>query len=189
MKLVHNIPCFFCDPIFLEGIQGTLQQIQNRCPKDFRRLQGLVREIRPYDDADEGSMGIWVEDFPTADDPATWHYGTGDTPGIVKLNENMPSDTLPAMLAHELGHAATRLEDLWRRGAIDDEWKSELAADWYAYKWGFGRQIARTRKTRDWRHHGPCPGTVFEVSFGGTVYHYRLTRNFVAHLTNTTTSE
>jgi len=184
--LVHNIPCFLCDPILREGVQKTLQQILDRCPKDFRRLQRLVRAIQPYDDADEGDQGIWIEDSPIRKDPATWHYGFGDTPGVLKLVENLPIEDLPGLFAHELGHAATRPEDLERRGALDDEWQSELAADWYAYKWGFGRQIARQRKTRVWQHHGPPPGSTFEESIDGIVYHYRITRNFVAHLTKTT---
>ncbi len=132
---------------------------------------------------------IWVsglKTYRTADDPTTWDYGFGETPGVIKLVEKIPIEDLPGVLAHELGHAATRSEDLERRGPISDEWSSELAADWYAYKWGFGRQIARERKTRDWLHHGPCPGSTFKESYDGKIYHYRVTRNFVVHLTKTT---
>ncbi len=183
--LVHGIPCFLRDPIFRESAQKTLRKILERCPKDLARLQKLVREIRPYDDAGEGDMGEWVNDAPT-EDPATWHYGLDDTPGIIKINENLRLDQLPGVLAHELGHAATRDEDLKRRGPVSGQWKSEFSADWYAYKWGFGRQIARQRKIRVTLHHGPRPGSTFEESSDGKVYHFRVTRNFVGHLTKIT---
>ncbi len=183
--LVHGIPYFLRNPIFRESAQKTLQKILERCPKDLARLQKLVREIRPYDDAGEGDMGKWVEDV-LPEDPATWHCETDDIPGIIKINENIRPDELPGVLAHELGHAATRLEDLERRGPVSDGWQLEFAADWYAYKWGFGRQIARQRKTRVSLHHGPRPGSTFEESFDGKVCHFRVTRNFVAHLTKIT---
>ena len=183
--LVHGIPYFLRNPIFRESAQKTLQKILERCPEDLARLQKLVREIRPYDDAGESDMGIWGKDVPTKD-PATWHYGNGDTPGIIKINENMRPDELPGVLAHELGHAATRDEDLKRRGPVSGQWKSEFSADWYAYKWGFGRQIARQRKIRVTLHHGPRPGSTFEESSDGKVYHFRVTRNFVGHLTKIT---
>ena len=184
--LIHNIPCYLRDPILIEGARATLQKILDRCPKDYRRLQKLVRVILPYDDADEGDIGIWEADSPISGDPATWDYGFGDTPGVLKVVANIPLEDLPGLLAHELGHAVTRYEDLGRRGALDDEWRSELAADWYAYKWGFGRQIARARKTRHRLHHGPLPGSTFEESHDGKIYYYRITRNFVGHLIRTT---
>ena len=178
---IHNIPCFFDSAGFLEGIDKTLRQIREKCPKDYLRLQGLVREIRPYGGDDERIGGEWVEDSPIAGDVATWGYGFGDTPGVVKLDEDMPFENLPSTLAHELGHAATRQEDLYRRGPISDEWKSELSANWYAYKWGFGRQIARLwKKSWDLLHHGPPPGSTFEEEFNGKVHKYRISRNFVA---------
>ena len=184
--MIYDIPCYLRNAISREGVRKTLQQILDRNPKDFRRLQRLVREIQPYDDADDGTLGIWVEDKPVSGDPATWDYGYGETPGVLKIVEDSSIEELPGLIAHELGHAATREEDLERRGALEDEWQSELAADWYAYKWGFGRQIARMRKTRDHMHHGPPPGSTFELPIAGMVNHYRVTRNFVAHPTHTT---
>lgn len=73
------------------------------------------------------------------------------------------ADHLAAGIAHELGHACTRTADIERRRAPTDEWGSESAADWYAYRWGFGREIARDRRTRRPDDHGPGPGQV--VSF------------------------
>ena len=89
-------------------------------------------------------------------------------------------DHLIPTIAHELGHACTREIDRIRRGMVfTDEWCSELAADWYAYKWGFGRQIATARKTRDLTHHGPGPGGEFTITIEGNEVTYRVSRNFV----------
>ena len=180
-KPVFAIPCYVTDNL-RKGVKKTLQQIQDKYPKDFLRLQKLVRAIQPYDDAEEGDVGIWKEDSPIYGNRATLDNSYGETPGVINLVEDIQIEDLPGILAHELGHAATRPEDLERRGPISDEWQSELAADWYAYKWGFGRHIARQRKNRAWLHHGPPPGSSFTVSYGDTVCHYRITRNFVAHL-------
>jgi hypothetical protein len=183
--LLYSIPCYFRNFQCLTSARRTLQQIKDRCPKDLMRLQSNVRKIQPFDDADEGDLGIWIADKPT-EDPATWDYGLGDTPGVIKIVENEPLEDLPGLLAHELGHAAIRFEDRERRGSISDEWQSELAADWYAYKWGFGRLIAKQRKTRDRLHHGPTPGHTFKELINGKISHYRITRSFVAHLVRTT---
>ena len=97
--------------------------------------------------------------------------------------EDQPPASLVAVVAHELGHACTMFSDLWRRFApgtpLDDGWAREFAADWYAYKWGFGRALARHRKERDWMHHGPGPGQTFTQEFDGVEYAFRVTRSFV----------
>ena len=127
--MVFNIPCFLSDSILRKEVKKTLQRIRDRNPKDFGRLQKLVRAIQPYHDAGEGDIGIWLPENPDADDPATWYYGFGDTPGILKINENITKEEFPGILAHELGHAATTQKERERRGPISDEWQSELAAD------------------------------------------------------------
>jgi len=181
--LIYGIPCSLRDPLLREGVQRTLQRIRVRFPNDFRRLKKVVKAIQPYDDADDGTLGEW---FPDKTDP-NYLDGVGDTPGVIKLVETRPKENLPGLLAHELGHAATRFEDSERRGTpTTGEWRCELAADWYAYKWGFGRDIARARKTWCWKHHGPGPGTTYEESYDGKIYHYKITRKFVAHRTKIT---
>ena len=187
-KKILGIPCSLRKPAVRKAVRSTLERIRLHREEDFRRLQRIVREIRPYDDAEEGDLGIWLEDKRVPDDPSTWHYGVSDTPGILKITEDLPLDRLPSTLAHELGHAATRLEDLWRRGGPIEEWNSELAADWHAYRWGFGREIAKFRKDRAWSHHGPAPGSTFELREDDGVYHYEVTRNFCIKLLKTTSA-
>jgi hypothetical protein len=64
--------------------------------------------------------------------------------GIVELPEvgQVSESYLKALAAEELGHACTRLVDIERRHAPYDEWGSEAAADWYAYRWGFRSLMA-----------------------------------------------
>jgi hypothetical protein len=175
------------------ALRQTLSQIRDRHPRDFGRVQALVREILPLPAAEEaeGTIGRWEPSPPRADDPATWDWGTGDTPGVLFLSESAHVLNPVALVAHELGHACTTLEDRDRRGACwTAEWAEELAADWYAYKWGFGRIIARNRRYRNWMHHGAAPRSTFAVESPseGVVHHYRVTRNFCVRLVRTVPS-
>jgi hypothetical protein len=106
-----------------------------------------------------------------------------ETPGVLLLLESCTAFDSQGLIAHELGHACTTFEDLLRRGEVDtDEWRSELAADWYAYKWGFGKIIARDRRFRGWAHHGAAPRQRYSVKMDGYWYRYRVTRNFCVRL-------
>jgi hypothetical protein len=183
--LVCGIPCRLRTGAARQALRTVLCQVRKRCPGDFARLRSLVRAVRPMSrrEAADGTLGRWQELPPEEDDPSTWGYGTGDTPGTVLLREGQGRADLEAVLAHELGHACVRHEDVARRGAVwTEEWAEEFAADRYAYKWGFGRLIAGHRKRRAFMHHGPAPGSTFSVGGPeGGWDHYRLTRNFVVH--------
>ncbi len=115
-----------------------------------------------------------------ADDPSTWSWGLPGGPVEVFILEKQ--EDLIATTAHELGHACTQEEDLERRSCPSDEWAWELAADWHAYRWGFGRDIVKTRRSRELVHHLGGPGSEFAEEINGIGYHYRITRNFVVHL-------
>lgn len=178
--LVHGIPCISCNSVFLGAIASTLNRIREKAPKDYDRVVSLVNAFEACEMDEECTSGEWV-----SAQNSSWDYGIEDSPGRILLNKNLQMDRITAVIAHELGHAATRLEDRLNRGAVSEEWQSELAADWYAYKWGFGREIAKNRKSRDWRHHSPGPGKTFSEQFDGQVYHYKISRSFVAHLEKT----
>ena len=188
MKEVCGIPCYLRKQLSIDALRTVLHQVENKCSRDFQDLQRLVREVSPFNKkelaTDPGTCGQWFEDCPNFEDPTSWGYGIDRTPGRLKLNENdLSVDCLVGVIAHELGHAATRQEDRSRRGDVfKDEWREEFAADWYAYKWGFGREVAMTRKSRDWPHHGVAPGKTFEVDNDGKRYFYYLSRNFVCRL-------
>ena len=180
---ILGIPCSISDPELSKAVRKVLEQIRERFPKDFERLHERILCIRTRKDIGEGTMGEWVG--PSGPDP-NWAYDH-DTPGYIEITEGLSVERHVDVIAHELGHTATHDEDLERRGEVCDEWCSEFTADWYAYKWGFGKEIARFRETLNHLHHGPAPGTSFEEGRGdGRVYHYKVTRNFVVHLTKIT---
>ncbi len=179
-KSILGVPCSLRSATMRAAVEQVLQQIQQRQPKDFARLVPLVRDITlvPKRDIAAGVMGEWQRDNRYVDPDYLIAMGRGDEVGRgVLLLTDAPSDELSAIIAHEFGHVCTRDEDLQRRGDVDGEWASEFAADWYAYRWGYGRMIACNRKTRHLLHHGATPGQVFEVDD----QRYRLSRNFVVH--------
>ncbi len=155
----------------------VLRHIRSKFPADYARLRERVREIRPLSEEEtaDGTLGEWkrLPCDPDPDDPGTWDQQAG----MVYLAEH-GDHHLIATVAEELGHACTRWIDLDRRGEMPvEEWRSELTADWYAYRWGFGSNIARSRKTSDFSHHGPRPGEEFEMNG----VKFRITRRFVVH--------
>jgi hypothetical protein len=146
--------------------------------------------IRPLsaDAVESGTRGEWLGRTGWAvfrdADPATLPPEVLDGMdeclcGIIELPEAtcVTDDDLAAFAAHEFGHACTRLSDIAARHAPDGEFGTEAAADWYAYKWGFGRLIARTRKARAFGHHGPGPGQIIHTDYSEESF--RLSRNFV----------
>ncbi|MFN0056938.1 MAG: hypothetical protein ACKVX7_00645, partial [Planctomycetota bacterium] len=155
---IHGIPVKLKTKRAESAVREVLSKIKAGFPDDFSRLKELVREILFYDDAGEGDQGICIHD-----DRIDLECDTGeDSKCIVKINET--TEHLIAVVAHELGHACSRFEDLDSRGLICDEWKSELAADRYAYRWGFSAEIIAHRPNRDARHHfyGPGESVVIE---------------------------
>lgn len=159
-----------------QAARKVLKQIKKRSLKDFTRLQSLIKNIVPYSE-NNGTMGEWKEEPLNPSDPKIWLPGFDEfaRAGIVEIYEQATQAQLIATLAHEFGHACTTSDDLSRRKSPSDEWDSELSADWYAYKWGFARFIARHRKDREWLHHLVGPGHWFE--YNGT--RYLISRNFV----------
>lgn len=100
-------------------------------------------------------------------------------PGTVALSRRITTvdrDHLVATIAHELGHAATTESDFDNRFEISRiaEWTSESCADYYAYRWGFGRLIRKHSKIRDLAHHGGLPGDEITLGEGK----YKVTRHF-----------
>jgi hypothetical protein len=176
---LFGIPCRLRTTTARAATLAVLRQIRRRCPADFAKLRELVRLIRPLPKREtaDGTLGEWKADHPDENDWATWAYGYDATPGVLFLAEIGDALSLTATVAHEFGHACSSEPDRRRRGAPSGEWNSEFAADWYAYKWGFGRLIARDWRTRDRKHHGPGPGRC--IAINGT--RFRVSRRFVVH--------
>ncbi len=153
MKRVLGIKCTLKSSNGQRAMREVLRQIQAKCDRDYRRIAGLVLCVRPRRWTD-GTIGQCVPGGELDDDAARTVY----------LSERRPFAGIVATLAHEFGHVCSTFADCERRNMPDSEWASELTADWFAYKWGFGRLIARERRGRLVRHHGPQPGQWFEIN-------------------------
>lgn len=183
---VKNIFCVSTDRTFFDAIGNTLDRIREKAPKDYDRLVGLVLAIVVCEMDEGGPYGEWMGALRRKEYRNAYGLETLGSPGFVLLNKDIPPDRRIGVVAHELGHAATIFNDLMRRGPVSEEWRHELTADWYAYKWGFGLEIARRRKNQDWGHHCVGPGKSIQDFIDGEVYCYKVTRNLVARLVGTT---
>jgi hypothetical protein len=157
-----------------------MNRIQLAQQEDDDRLLRVVREIAPLlpEETNDGTQGEWRKELPRDDDPETWDYGFGETPGILVVNENVAQTALTGLLAHELRHVCTVQEDLKKRGPIEDEWASELTADWYAVvRWSFRAEVEAIRANSDLLHHGPSIGERVSTEVGV----FWIDDNFVAH--------
>lgn len=171
MIKIHQIPCDFEEQTYLDAIQTTLDIIKTKRLKDYLRIIKLVKSIGPIKNEFDGTLGEWKSPWGP------------ETSGHIILARNLSGDELIAVIAHEFGHVATTFEDLiLRKCPCADEWTSEVCADWYVYKWGFGRKLAKLRKSLDKMHHGPQPGYLLEYTIdeeGKKWARYQLTRNFL----------
>lgn len=176
---IHGIKCNLKTKLGRQAVADVLAQIEQRKPKDLERLQSRITAIEPMDDPGDGTGGEYKDDPVEHEIGKALDWGLGyDNPCTVYIVEGGELWKLTAVVAHELGHVCTTFDDLERRGGGPDEWCGEMAADWYAYRWGFGRLIARDRQTRNYMHHGPAPGTEFEEQMDNKVIRYKVTRNF-----------
>ena len=173
---IFGIPCGIRSKQMQQGIRIVLRQVRERSPEDFKRLRQRILRLAPLaKDYEDNAAGKWT---PPRKMTAKWEYPGAWSQGVVRLQEASPHKI--ALVAHELGHACTTELDYERLGGgFDVEWETELLADKYGYKWGFGRQISQDRKlNRSLLHHGPAPGTVFTVENGQSISRYRVTRSF-----------
>ncbi len=188
-EAILGVPCEIANPKIRAAIQTVLERIQARHPRDWARIRRRVRSfgyIPPGEDP--CTTGYWHGDQPPPDheevdaaiDAGRWRwvqrvedwrfYRTGQIL-FSKRMARMETSQMLAVVAHEIGHVATRVGDFNRRDEAaggDAEWASELAADFYAAKWGFEKELREHWKTRAFGHHCVPPGKV--VSFGDRYY-------------------
>lgn len=140
-------------------IHDVLRQIRERAPEDFKRIRQRVREFAPSTVPYSVKVGGLPYVTQGAVKPGfmagTFIFPLLDSPCVVELSESAAQPT--TTVAHELGHVCTRSLDLtilsllWtrfnRRGRlVFGGVKSELCADLYTYKWGFGRHLDLNRR-------------------------------------------
>jgi hypothetical protein len=137
---IEGILCRIRDQHIVDTVQKVLQQIAKKAPEDFKRIQKMVTYIG------------WLPLRTSYDKFVVGRYGNKDKfyefrPGPLFLSrriKTLSENDRIAVIAHELGHAATTEEDFWIReeeSGGEGVWASELCANRLAYKWGFGRHI------------------------------------------------
>lgn len=151
------------------------KHLRQHHPEDARLLRALVRRIEAV-----------PEDDPLrADTVGEWRAGRETI--LLADSEDLDIGTV----AHEMGHAVTRDEELIARQSPRSEWACEASADMHAVRWGlltledirrrFEDNVAAARgkgvpEDAAWAHHGPPPGgQPFEIC--GTWW--RLREDFV----------
>jgi len=175
------------DETIQEAVRAVLTWIKKKFPVDFERIRLRIKYVTLVAKDEPGDMAWWEvnEERPAIDqakDRCEWGYrvfahdywrfvGRGYI-GIVVDDECDDTD-YQALVAHELGHCATTLEDFEESGALGEEWAIESSANKYAFKWGFGKQYRRLlkRHERMVRHTGTLPGEILDIN--GTVYRMR----------------
>src|ERR1017187_8213214 len=164
---ILGIPCTLRNARSRRIVARVLRQINERFPEDFARVLFRSRLIGPLPRCDQEVIGKWHES------------------GEVRLWEKAPmtdADMFAVVAAHEFGHACTRQGDLTRRREPVDELAPEATANWYVYRWGFGRLSRRLHKkiVKDTcshvSHAGLFPGETLEVPGAGI---FKVSRNFV----------
>jgi len=165
---IEGIRCEIEDESIQEIIKRVLNQIKSRAPEDYQRLCKRVRAFKWFSSQEEQEKeGILGRSFG-------W-YEEGGEIKLAKRVAELPESRQIAVVAHELGHAATTMMDFCKRDVLDEGWTSEICADYYAYKWGFGRQIRAHQRCRVFDHNPLLPGDIVEIEGIGR---FTLTRAF-----------
>lgn len=187
MATAHNhggIPCSVHVSSVCCTIDAVLRAIEDRYTSDLHRLRSRVSDfgMLTSEEQADGTLGEFRTEKSIADpddiyNPSAPWEGSVDERRVGRILLSEDADI--AVVAHELGHAASTKADHDARQALEDEWASEMAADYYAHKWGFGDEIERTRPDRSLPHHGPGPGETVTMSINGREVQYRVDEQFV----------
>jgi hypothetical protein len=160
---IYGIICSVKSPRLRRSIHTVLRRIRRRAPDDFKRIRQRVREFAPSSvpySVEVGGLPYLKEVLHGEVKPhfmasAGFIFPLLDSPCVIELAESTTQPT--TTVAHELGHVCTRSLDLtilcllWtrfnRQGRLIIGYNvSELCADLYAYKWGFGRSLDLDRR-------------------------------------------
>lgn len=186
---IYNIPCTLKNQLAVRLVKKFMAEIAKNHPKDFQKILSKTTLIKrvPKREIDTGTRGQVIKLGTDSSKRKDWgkklvsdkdrNEGVFEKV-IVCIDETIKdSESMFVTIAHEFGHVCTTELDLSRRNAPSDEWASEASADWYIYKWGYGKSFRKVYKKnpRDLLHHGVMPGQI--VTENGATY--RLSRNFV----------
>lgn len=182
-KDILGFRCSIDDAKVRKAIRSVLERVRKKSPEDFKRLRrrGLSFSWLPKEETRNGTKGHFytekpnispceVEKNPDIIDEPNW-------PGGVKISRELTDSSVIAIIAHELGHAATISRDFHKRRRVFPSLylADEACANKYAFKWGFSKQLRKERKRLgSAAQHLVLPGQ--SVQFGEDVY--KMTRNF-----------
>jgi hypothetical protein len=190
--VIYGIPCDIPNKRVRTAIKRVLKAIR-RNPRDWARIRRRVQRFSFCDASeDEATCGQWCVNpadaqrmGPQAGKPATWGRPDGCylAPGVIRLTPTecrRSLDSLVATVAHECGHAAVREREVASRQRVrrDSEWASEMSADYYAFKWGFEKQIRARSPSRRVGHHGGLPGDILRLGAPPDEHYVKVDRHF-----------
>lgn len=144
-------------PALKRMFRAVLSSIEESRLKDLERIRRRLEEVRYFDAGEPGTLGevkrvdggaAQYEDWSQHGSyfVSTTGYFSEEPHCVLWLSDEL--DTAPewkrrAIIAHELGHVAMTPEAIERRNAPSDERASESAADWFACRCGFRRDLGR----------------------------------------------
>jgi hypothetical protein len=173
---IYGIPCSVKSPEVRRAIRVVLRQIRRRAPEDFKRISRRVREFAPLRiqrtklgrDLDGDPIYVYTRGRFTCRRPGF------DSAGSIQLLESGYGGI--TTLAHELGHACTSKDEFYERLSDYDDQRlvHEICAQYYVYKWGFGRHADRNAPGIFGFH----PNATFTAGPLYDIRRYRVTHDF-----------
>lgn len=176
-KKILGIPCEIRSERIRRGIGRVLRAIR-RHPRDWARVRRRVLAFRYIEKVpSDETVARWLIDEdearrigPHRGRPQTWGRAEGrwNAHGWVEIRRRearVDLSDIVATIAHECGHVATRERDFGKRDSCytDSEWASEMSADFYAFKWGFEKELRKHNQERRLGHHGGLPGEIIAI--------------------------
>lgn len=175
MDDIYGIPCNIDDKRIIVLITQVLGRIQDICPPDWKKIK---RWVLGFDWLDENDPKFTSE----MNGACVWLGGSPATPSqiyfarrIVNYNDMF----VAAIVAHELGHAATSRAELRAMEIDRHPVYGELCASRYVFKWGFVKEYAMYLFDNDAiQHCGGLPGDKFVLKSTDGELQYRIGLNF-----------
>ena len=113
-KAILGFPCRFDDNEGRKTIRWVLKRIRERSPRDLQRLRRQVLGFRwlSRENIDNGYGGCFESEEAMRLSPGVKVGAqTLYPPGWVQIPRGLKGEYLSAVIAHEIGHAATTIRD------------------------------------------------------------------------------
>lgn len=177
-----SVPSRLCHAEGEAAIWRVLQHIASEDAKSYARIQDRLLYIDWLSEREEASGTI----------AEVLHFRTDEPDfGPVSINfgralKKAPPERWAGVAAHELGHVVTTERDRMRGNSPRAEWASELAANRYAFKWGFGSYIQKFDLAPDYGHGCGYPGQCVASDNNGKTRFFRVSSGFTLRVISET---